>query len=203
MNKNLFLIHGAWASPGSFNYIVKKTLDDCPVGRIHTFRYDCQKEDIHVILEKATLELLKIQENGLETVIVGHSLGGLLALNLSQLPGISKTITLASPVGGLQFPRFLHYYLTYHAPILKHLIPSSHFIRSLHEKSYDKNPMELIITTGGFNPMIYEDSDGVVTFAAQTSWKPEQANIIFSNTDHHEILQSADALYYIEKALTI
>lgn len=202
MNKNLFLIHGAWASEKAFSYIVSKVLSDCGVVNVHSFRYDCQKEHMEQIIERSNKELDLMQSNGLETVIVGHSLGGLIALDLSQNDGVSKSITLASPLSGINFPRVMQFYLSYHAPVIKQISPTSKFIRNIHNKKYGKNPIDVIVSTEGFNPLIYEDSDGVVTVDSQTTWTPDPSTMILSSTNHHEILQSAEVVNHIEKALT-
>ena len=202
MNKNLFLIHGAWASEQAFNYIVKTVLDQCKVGNIHKFKYDCQTEHISDIVERSHEELDIVNSNGLETVIVGHSLGGLIALDLSQQEQVSRTITMASPLCGIDFPKVLQYYLSYHAPIVKEIVPTSKFVKHIHSKTYGKKPIDVMIATSGFNPMIYEESDGVVTIKSQTKWTPTPSRIIRSKTNHHEILQSSEAIHYIEKSLT-
>lgn len=202
MNKNLFLIHGAWCSKQGFNYIIKKVLDDVNVGNIHCFEYDCNSEDTLTITRRAKRQLDNVSSNGLKTVVVGHSLGGLFALKLSQRSEVHKTITLASPLAGLKFNRFLHAVLLYHAPILKDLIPDSRFIRSIHEKNYSKNPIEIYIATQGFNPMIFEESDGVVPVESQIKWKPENSKVVKVKTNHSEILQSAKTLMAIERSLS-
>lgn len=201
MNKNLFLIHGAWCTKNSFNYIIKKILDDHYVGHIHCFEYDCNNENINSIVKRAKQQLHQINSNGLPTVIVGHSLGGLIALKISQEKNVHRTITLASPLAGLKFNRLLHAFLLYHAPILKDLIPDSRFMTSLHQKSFDKNPIDVIMSTEGFNPMIFDESDGVIPLESQKNWHPPNAKVYRVKTNHSEIVQSTKVILKIEEAL--
>jgi pimeloyl-ACP methyl ester carboxylesterase len=201
-NKNLFLIHGAWASRQAFNYLIKKTLDEGNVGRIHCFEYDCQLESIEEISIRAHKELNGTLENGLSTVVLGHSLGGLIALSLSQKVGVSKAITVASPLAGLKLPKMIQYFVSYHTPILKSLVPTSPFMKFIHQKDYSYVPIDCIIASQGYNPMIYERNDGVITYESQTKWHPKGANVVYSYTNHHEILQSAEILRSVEKELT-
>lgn len=201
MNKNLFLIHGAWCSKQGFNYITKKILDDTNVGYIHCFEYDCQKESMADIVRRAKLQLLEVSKNGLKTVIVGHSMGGLVALKLSQRSTVSRTITLASPLSGLKVNRWLHAFLLWHAPILRDIVPNADFIRNLHKKPFDKNPIDIIIANQGFNPMIYEPSDGVITIDTQMKWTPDGANVYTVQANHSEILQAPETILMIERAL--
>jgi hypothetical protein len=201
-NKNLFLIHGAWCSKNSFNYIVKKVLDDTKVGKIHCFEYDCQTESVDSILGRAKTLLRSMSKNGLKTVVAGHSLGGLFALKLSQNECVHKTITLASPLSGLEsLNLFVHYYMLYRTPIFKHLTPTSKFITSLHLKDYSRNPIECLVACSGYNPMIPVPSDGVVPVASQTNWTPKGATVKLVKKCHSEILQSPEAILTIENAL--
>jgi len=201
-NKNLFLIHGAWASRQAFNYLVKKTLDDVQVGRIHCFEYDCQSENLNDTVLRAKQHLRQIQENGLETVVVGHSLGGLIGLSMSHKKGISTIITAASPLAGIRLPKPFQYFVSFHTPVLTHLSPKSTFIRKIQGKDYSNNSIDVLVTTTGFLPMLYEKNDGVITIDSQTTWTPKGAKVIYSNTNHHEILQSAELIRSVEKALT-
>lgn len=201
-NKNLFLIHGAWSTRKSFNYLVKKTLDDYNIGKIHCFEYDCQKEPIQNILLRAKSELIQTQSNGLRTIVLGHSLGGLFALKLSRKKGIYKTITVASPLSGLRLPGLVQYFVSFHTPIMKHIHPGSKFMRSIHDKDYSACIIDIIVAANGYNPMIYEKNDGVITISSQTEWIPRNASVTFSDNNHHEILQSAELIRAVEKALT-
>lgn len=201
MNKNLFLIHGAWCSKQGFNYIIKKVLDDTNVGHIHCFEYDCQRESMADIVRRAKSHLNEVSSNGLKTVVAGHSMGGLIALKLSQRSVVSRTITLATPLSGLKVNRWLRAFLLWHAPILRDIVPDSTFIRTLHKKPFDKNPIDVLIANNGFNPMIYEPSDGVVTIETQRKWTPSGANIYTVEANHSEILQAPETIIRIERAL--
>lgn len=201
VNKNLLLIHGAWSTKHTFNYIIKKVLDDCKVGHVSCFEYDCQKENITSIVHRAEKRLKTMSKNGLETVIVGHSLGGLISLKLSQHDEVSKTITLSSPLSGLKFNRVLHAYLLYYAPVLKDLLPDSKFIKEMQKADYSKKPIDIVVSLKGFNPLIFEPSDGVVTVESQLKWTPETATVIPMDINHTEILLYTPAISLIEKSL--
>lgn len=200
MNKNLLLIHGAWCSKHSFNYIIQKVLDNGKVGRIHCVEYDCQTTKIDDIWSNALDQLVKIARNGLQTVVVGHSLGGLIALELSQLRMVDHTITLGSPLAGIQVGWYLHPYLYYYAPIMRELAPNSTYINLLHSKHYSK-PITVICSTAGFNPMIHQPNDGVVTIESQTKWIPSSAVLQTVNVNHNEILQAPKTIMTIQRAL--
>lgn len=201
-NKNLFCIHGAWCTKNSFNYIIKKVLDDSHVGNIKCFEYDCQTEPLFLSVRRAKEEMYNLSKNGLKTVIVGHSLGGLIALKLSQNKHVHKTITLASPLGGIESINwFVHYYMSYTTPIFSQLVPSSKFIKNLHSKDYTKNPIECLIATSGYNPMISEPSDGVISVKCQLSWTPESAKISMIKANHSEILLCPETILTIERTL--
>lgn len=201
MNKNLVLIHGAWCSKQGFNYITKKVLDDTNVGNIHCFEYDCQKETMAQIVHRAKLQLYEVSKNGLKTVVVGHSMGGLIALKLSQRSIVSRAITLAAPLSGLKVNRWLHTFLLWHAPILRDIVPDSTFIRNLHKKPFDKTPIDVLVANEGFNPMIYEPSDGVVTIDTQMRWVPPGATLYTVKANHSEILQAPETILRVERAL--
>lgn len=203
MNRNLLLIHGAWCSRHSFSYIKKKVLDDSRVGHISCFEYDCQTEELGSILERAENHLHALsRKNDLETVIVGHSMGGLIALALSQQNCVHRTITMAAPLSGIRYSQWLSAILIWHSPILKHLHPRSHFINNLQAQPYLANPIDVLVATKGFNPMIHETSDGVITLDTQTRWVPEGCKVIEVPVNHNEILQSPHAILAVEKALS-
>lgn len=201
-NKNLFLIHGAWATKCAFNYLTKTALDIGNVARIRCFEYDCQVEPMDTIVTRAYYELKGTSSNDLETIVIGHSLGGLIALSLSEVRSVKKTITVAAPLAGLKLPKIVQLFVGYHTPVIKHLIPGSKFLQSVHKKEYMNTRIECIVASQGFNPVIYERNDGVITYESQTKWHPPEAKVTYSYTNHHEVLQSAELIRSLEKELT-
>jgi pimeloyl-ACP methyl ester carboxylesterase len=200
-NKNLLLIHGAWCSGKSFNYVVKKILDDSKVGKIVKFEYDCQMEKLGAIRYRLEKTLEDLADNELKTVVVGHSLGGLLALSVSQYHEVAKTITLAAPLSGLRYNPLLYHYLSYHSPIVKHLAPKSSFLEEVQTSSYGTNPIDVLAAVNGYNPMIYEPNDGVISIETQTKWTPYPSKLYRVDANHNEILMAADTIIAIERAL--
>jgi len=198
---NLLLIHGAWSTKSSFNYIIKKILDDTPVGEIKCLEYDSYSERVPDISERAKTTIKKLHNrNGLDVVVVGHSLGGIIACDISHEKNVSRTITLSAPLSGVQLARLFQMYLLFRAPILKDVIPEAKYIVDLKKRRY-YNAMDVLVSCIGFNPAIYEPSDGVVPISSQTNWTPESSKITYVEANHHEILQSAEAILTIEKAL--
>lgn len=204
-NKNILFIHGAWCSGASFNYLKSKALDvGTGVGKIHAFQYDCQVETLDRILLRAKKELNDLQKNGLKTIVVGHSMGGLLALYISHdNKSVSKTITISAPLSGIKIDNpLLKFYLRYIAPVLIKLQPNSSFIQELHKTNYNNKNIDILVTEGGFNfASLNEPSDGTVSVESQLSWTPRNANIIKINANHHEVLQTPQLVRRLELAI--
>lgn len=199
-NKNLFLIHGAWSTKSSFNYLLKYLLDNHNIAKIKCFEYDSFDERIPKIVNRAKEELSVLNENGHDTIVIGHSLGGLIALALAEEKGVVRTITLASPLNGIRLNRLFQAYLLYRAPILHDATPESSYLDRIHRIDYN-NPIDVLVSCKGFNPAIYEPSDGVVTVASQVEWIPKTGKLIKVDANHHEILQTAEFLLTVERAL--
>lgn len=183
-NTSLFVIHGAWSTSNTFNCLVN-TLKDTPV---YKFDYDCHQYTLSEIVKQAKKALTKI--NG-STIIIGHSLGGIIALSLEQEPSVKKIITVASPIAGLKFPKLAEAFLSYRAPIISDIVQDSRFMINLKKKKFTKE-IKILVSNMGYNPMILEKNDGVVTFSSQTSWVPNNADIIHIDANHHEILQTKE-----------
>jgi len=99
--KNIWYIHGANETATCFNYI-KGELPD------HTM---CDIEyDYHAPLQ-SVIEKISKQLPKDNISIVGHSMGGIIAVALSQLnkQKIDKVVALASPFGGSESAHYLKY----------------------------------------------------------------------------------------------
>jgi pimeloyl-ACP methyl ester carboxylesterase len=184
--KNVMLIHGAWSSGSGFNHIEQNIDRD-----VYYFKYDCNKEKLPDIVDRARKEL---REN---TVIVGHSLGGIIALALHDELNCSRIVTLSAPLAGITIHPLWDSFVVARAPILNMIERESYFMKDLRKKKYSKI-IHSFITTRGFNPFIIDKSDGIVSIRAQDSWLPPTAFKTYIDCNHFEILQEKEVQYIID-----
>ena len=197
--RNVMLIHGAWSTSQSFNHI-SRMIDmylESYVRYTILFDYNPFVDNMDKIVDKARKKL----DDEAETLVIGHSLGGLIALAISDHEKCYRTITLASPLSGIKINRLFQPFIYARAPVLGEIAPCSSFIRNIQKKQYDKR-IDCMITTRGYNPLIFEKSDGVITVATQEKWMPQSAVATYEECNHYEILQSDQAFSIIKKALT-
>jgi triacylglycerol esterase/lipase EstA (alpha/beta hydrolase family) len=198
MFNNLFLIHGAWASRHTFNYI---TSNISTTGTVQHFEYDCQTEDPHDIIRRADRELRELNKNGKKTTIIGHSLGGILATYLHKRA--SNVVTLAAPLRGVDSLNYLmHYLLVFYAPVFKHLTPKSKFITDMHADDYTGTRFDICVATSGYNiAMPHKPSDGTISIESQIAWTPDEARIHNIKATHHEVVQHPHAISVIKSTI--
>jgi pimeloyl-ACP methyl ester carboxylesterase len=194
MKRNLFVIHGAWSSRQGFKYIEQNIRYD-NVDQIIQFTYDCSKEPLNKTIERAKKELY---DSGVDTIVLGHSLGGLIALSLHDEQHCYKLITLSTPLSGVAIHPMLLSTIAMRAPILMTIERDSRFIQNLQESEYTKN-IHSFITTKGFNPLILDKSDGVVTVYSQEQWLPSTAISTQIKCNHFEILQRDEVVAAIDR----
>jgi len=183
----LFLIHGLWSTKNTFNYLERYLYNN-----IH-FQYDSNNTSLTSIVNDAKLQLDSIKT---PVVLVGHSMGGLIALSLEDHPMVSQVITVASPLSGIKYNKLVEAYYMFNAPILQDVGRHSIFMRNLHLKNYTK-PIHCITATRGFNPMLFEPNDNVLTVESQESWMPENAKTLRIDANHHEIVQTREFVEYV------
>jgi pimeloyl-ACP methyl ester carboxylesterase len=172
----ILAIHGAWSSSISFNYLRSKTKSK----NWHCVDYDHRVDNWDSILGKAINALRE------PYVAIGHSLGGMVALNLSQDTNCKGIITLASPLAGLDL-NLIQMYLS-RASLISAVSKTSRQVREIQELRYEHIAVLHLIANKGYNPFIYEDNDGVLPLKVQTGWACGEVNEIAAN--HYEILQS-------------
>ena len=172
----ILAIHGAWSSSTSFNYLKLKTKSK----NWYCVDYDHRVDDWNSILQKSK-GIIRIPY-----VAIGHSLGGMVALHLSQDPNCKGIITIASPLAGLDL-NLIQTYLS-RATLISAVTKSSKQMREIQELSYNHLPVLHLIANKGYNPFIYENNDGVLPLKAQTGWTCGEVSEIAAN--HYEILQS-------------
>ncbi|MDP3841066.1 MAG: hypothetical protein Q8Q81_00520 [Oxalobacteraceae bacterium] len=190
---NLVYIHGANASPDSFNFI-RMGLGDSAGGIGLALEYDSADGFFN------NLQSMRAQLAGIDDIFfIAHSLGGIYALHLAQLLAerVLGAVTLATPYGGSQAAQWI-----------KWLLPCSQLLRDIHPHSAPilqaqrirlQQPWTNIVTTGGHSPLMAAANDGVVT-AVSMRCRSDIA-LVEVAANHYEVVLSHHALTIIRAAL--
>ena len=159
MTNNILAIHGAFSTPLIFGFL-KHELSQFNWKFVD---YPLQPDNIQSVLTRAQ----EFEAGSSHFHVVGHSMGGLVALSLSSLPWVKSVTTIATPLGGIDLNPFQKWINRSH--FLNEITSSSKLVKTLQTNSYSQ-PIQHIISTKGFNPWLWEDNDGVVTLRSQRSW---------------------------------
>lgn len=173
----IMCIHGAWSSPVSFNHLSSKIK-----GEWVPCSYS-PSESLATIISRFNSECAE------PCVVVGHSLGGVIALNLHDNQHVAGIVTMASPLAGLQV-NYLTRFLS-RSDLIGDVASDSHIMRRTKTRVYEK-PVLHLISTRGFNPFVYEENDGVVPLKSQRDWSCGEVVDVAAN--HYEILQHPDSI---------
>lgn len=197
LKKEIWFIHGANASPASFNYIKDHLKKDehFQSWSFIDITYNCQ-EKLPNIVNALTSSLPRDKE----IFLVGHSLGGVLATAVAQRishfnlqPKIAGVITMASPFGGSESADYLKWiYPAYY--LFKSISTQSKMILDLKALGA-MAPTLSLVTTSGNNPLISAANDGVVTVNSQRALS--RAKYIEVPFNHFEVLVSAETINYL------
>jgi predicted alpha/beta hydrolase family esterase len=201
-SKEVWLIHGANASPASFNYI-KDKLEEDPNFNDFMFTevsYNCQ-EHIPSIVKALAASAPKDKQ----LYIIGHSLGGVIAAAISQRikhfemnASLRGVITLASPFGGSESADYLKWlYPNYH--LFKSISTQNRMIVDL-QSAGAVVPTLSLITSSGNNPLISKANDGVVTVSSQRSLPGSRYVEVPFN--HFEVMVVPETVDHIKSFLT-
>lgn len=187
MNPTIFYVHGFNSSHRSFAYL-ESLIDSEPVKKID---YDSRKS-----LEDIVAQVLKQLPKDKPITLVGHSLGGLVALLLTGRKSVQveRVITISSPLGGSKAAVFAQWVVS-GLPILSDITPSSSAVREL---AALKNvpPVLSLISVGGSLPTSGEPNDSVVSVASQKAFLP--AKKVEINANHFEILMHEKTISTIQ-----
>ena len=184
---HVVVIHGANASPKSFNYILENT-NITDVTKVRYFSRDGFYNN---------LEKLKIQLKDIDSCfVIAHSLGGIYTLHLLQHINIVGVVSIATPFGGSMTADWIKYIVPRRlyseigissSPIINgHTIPIN-------------IPWTQIVTTEGAIPVHMARNDGVVTYKSMTCRNDMQFKEISYN--HYEIMNSPEVVNTINKKL--
>lgn len=201
MDKELWIIHGANSTPLSFSYILDQLTEDYRFQDWHVVRisYDCQ-DNLPALVEQLSTQMPRDKE----IFLLGHSLGGVLAVAASQAvkftnPSVTikAVVTLSSPLGGSESATYLQWLFPgYH--LFRNIAPSSKLISGV--KSVGAVvPTLSLVTSAGNNPLFHEANDGVVTVKSQRSL--DKATFIEVPYNHFEVLLNPDVVDHIKNVL--
>jgi len=186
----IVMIHGAFSSPISFNYI-----------KHHISDYNCEFIDYSETnygISRVISDTKDIISGYDDVILVGHSLGGIISTNIMDHKNVLGAITISSPLAGLE----IHPMTYFGKPSFAQEI---NCVSSTISKTKDNihnsgKKVYSFITTGGFNPFIKEVNDGVVTLASQQISSINQTTHIVEY-NHHEVLMSENVSIFIKHLL--
>lgn len=171
----ILAIHGAWSSSTSFNYLKSKTKARNWVCVDYDHRVNAWNDIVNM-----SIGIMREPY-----IAIGHSLGGLVALHQTHDVLCKGIITIASPLAGLDL-NLLQQYIV-HNSLMNKIAAGKPAINEIHNFNYNI-PVLHLIGTKGYNPFIYEPSDGVLPIRTQIGWTCGEVAEISAN--HYEILQS-------------
>lgn len=178
----VWYIHGANNTDVSFNWLIA----GLPDHDARTITYSIDKP----IWEE--VERLAMTMNGSNGYIVGHSLGGLIAVAISHIIQTKGVVTLASPFGGSEMAGILSWITP--SELFKSVSPKGSFIQSM------KSPLrtEVLSLVARSRSRLYRrPNDGMVTMDSQMAITGPKYIVL--NTTHSEILLSRDTIHHIKE----
>jgi pimeloyl-ACP methyl ester carboxylesterase len=179
----IVFIHGANATSKSWSYILSK-INVRNISVDYDSSLGFRRNLISIRSQIPTDEPIQI---------VGHSLGGIYGLYLTQTHNVTKGLTLATPYAGVAVADFM-----------KMIFPGSHLLKDIGKysrfitKSRNikiKVPWTQIITTRGSLPWYLERNDGIVPISSMTC--RNDINYLELPYNHYEILYSDEVVNLI------
>lgn len=174
MTASILAIHGAFSTPTIFNYLKLKVRGK----QWNLFDYSADINDFRQVCERAVDAITE------PCHVIGHSMGGMIALYLAGHYNVRTITTIAAPLDGLDVSMAQQYLSR--SSFIRELSRNGRFVMDLHRAAYPM-PVQHIITTRGFNPYMFDENDGVVSLKAQRGWSAGSVHEIAAN--HAEIMQ--------------
>jgi len=182
--KQIFAIHGAFSSPRIFSYLRLK------LGGVYHWNY----LDYSAETGGITNILAKIPSCPKPHHVIGHSMGGIMALSLINQPWVCSVSTISTPLGGLDVNLFQS--LLSRSNFMQELSSQGDIIRDI-SKIKSSKPVQHLVSTRGFHPWLYEPNDGVITLRSQRAIMLGPMHDIAAN--HSEIMMSDETVDILQR----
>lgn len=186
-------IHGANATPESFNYIREHVNNPDEIA----IKYNSQDGFAHNLETMA--DTLKRQKN---LFFVAHSLGGIYSLHLANMfpKNVLGAVTISTPYGGAEVADYAKFFFPFNRLIRDVGPHSPPMLKTLELKVL--HPWTQIVTTNGTCPWIHDFNDGVVTVKSQKHFEKEM-DIVELPLNHYEVVMSPSVVNVINYRLSL
>lgn len=196
--KNVFYIHGAFASQMSFNFLFPLL----PEHKHAHASYDCNVYTLEQCIE-LTRQQAQNAFKGESYSVIGHSIGGVIAKAFAiRGEAIEKLITMSAPFGGLYYVRLLKY-LSRSRTIYDDLIHNSEPLRTIRETAVDVPHLNMITVLGN-RPIIFKENDTIVPVESMKEGEfGDHVKFQEVKCNHAEILVCPETVEYIREFLEL
>lgn len=175
----VWYIHGAGASDKSFAWL--HTQLNIPA---QFFSYSVDEPTESAIQRLA----FAIATDGRSAMLVGHSLGGVMACACAATANVERLVTICAPFGGVRHAELLS--LFYRHPLLRDLRSYGPLLTTLRNTRIGKPHLAIVGTSG--LPFYTETNDGVVPLTSQTALSGPRYQSVALN--HFEVLLSEEVV---------
>jgi triacylglycerol esterase/lipase EstA (alpha/beta hydrolase family) len=176
--KNIYAIHGAFSSPAIFAFMQEKLKKGF---NWHFLDYHAEIQGIVDIVNSSRITT--------PCHVIGHSMGGLIALGLISNINVLSVTTIACPLGGIEINSMQKWYGK--TSFVNDIVNTGTFIKQIKDIKTTK-PVQHLISCVGFNPWIYEPNDGVLTLRSQRAYTLGKTHDIQAN--HVEIMMNESVI---------
>ena len=175
----IWYIHGAGASNRSFAWLHEQLVE---------FPTQFFSYDLHEMTDTVIHRLsVAIAQDGRPAMLVGHSLGGIMA-TASNAANITRLVTICAPFGGIRHAALMSLFCRH--PLLNDLRSYGRLLSSVRANRLPIPHLAIVGTQG--LPFLSEDNDGVVTVASQMALSGVRYATLPLN--HFEMLLSDDVV---------
>lgn len=188
MRSKIYYIHGLNSSRRSFNYLSEELEHNGDV----LIDYDSRQR-----LEDSVTQVLKFIPKNEPVVLVGHSLGGVIAMLIAirGLVNVERVVTISSPLAGSKAAVYAQWVVS-GIPVIGDLTPNATCIREI-AASKPTFPVLSIFSTGGSLPTSNEPNDSVVSVASQKALP--SAKKVEVKANHFEVLMHEKTVEQVRK----